>query len=207
MATTIDLWLKHRMKHISSRGPYLSSRKAANSASILSPSISCSSLHLWNELLIFILVFSLARSNSLYLHCFSLSVFLFLLIDVDNGGAFFGSVVVCSPPLCELGHIWSGKSKHCTCVGEGHFPVHTTWGRGTASSVCMRMTDTSQTLPLALIGCIDLGTVDSSKSNYSHWVVPQTVDFYTADLYLILLSDQNETFSKYNQKIVTDYSF
>ena len=43
---TIALWLKHRMKHISSRGPYLSSRKAANSASLLRPYKSCSSLHL-----------------------------------------------------------------------------------------------------------------------------------------------------------------
>ena len=53
----------------------------------------------------------------------------------------------------------------------------------------MRMIDTSETLPLALIGCILLGAVDSWKSNYGHWVEPQTVDFYTADLYLILLSD------------------
>ena len=33
---TIALWLKHRMKHISNRGPYLSSREADNSASLLS---------------------------------------------------------------------------------------------------------------------------------------------------------------------------
>ena len=33
------------------------------------------------------------------------------------------------------------------------------------------------------------------------------MDFYTADVYLILLSDQNGDFNKYNQKIVTDYSF
>ena len=46
----------------------------------------------------------------------------------------------------------------------------------------LRMIDTSQTLPLALIGCIEPGAVDSCKSNYSHWVEPQTVDFYTADL-------------------------
>ena len=69
------------------------------------------------------------------------------------------------------------------------------------------MIDTSQTLTLALIGCIELGAVDSCKSNYSHWVEPQTVDFYTADLYLILLSDHNDNFSKYNQNIVTEYSF
>ena len=33
-----------------------------------------------------------------------------------------------------------------------------------------------------------------------HWVKPQTVDFYTADLYLILLSDYDDNFSKYNKK-------
>ena len=69
----------------------------------------------------------------------------------------------------------------------------------------MRMTDTSQTLPLALIGCINLGAVDSCKSNYSHWVDPQTVDFYIADPCLILLSDHNDDFRKYNKKIITDY--
>ena len=31
--------------------------------------------------------------------------------------------------------------------------------------------------------------------------------FYTADLLLILLSDHYDNFSKYNKKIVTDYSF
>ena len=36
-----------------------------------------------------ILVFFLAQSNSLFLHCFSLTVFLFLLFDVGSGGAFF----------------------------------------------------------------------------------------------------------------------
>ena len=36
---------------------------------------------------------------------------------------------------------------------------------------------------------------------------PQTVDFYTADLYLNLLSDHNVNFSKYMKKIVTDYTF
>ena len=71
----------------------------------------------------------------------------------------------------------------------------------------MRMIDTSQTLILALIGCIDPGAADSCTSNDSHRVDPQTLDLYTADLYLILLSDHNDSFSKYNQKIVTDYSF
>ena len=63
----------------------------------------------------------------------------------------------------------------------------------------MRMIDTSLTLPLALIGCVDPGAGESCTSNYSHWVEPQT-----ADLYLILLSDHNDNF---NQKIVTDNSF
>ena len=67
---------------------------------------------------------------------------------------------------------------------------------------CMRevgwqqlMIDTSQTL--ALTGCTDSRAVDSCKSNKGHWVEPQTVDFYTADLYLIVLSDHNYGFSKY----------
>ena len=70
------------MKHISSMGPYLSSRKAATSPLLLSPYKSCSSL--WNDPTIFILVFSLAWSNSLLLHYFSFPVFFFLLFDVGN---------------------------------------------------------------------------------------------------------------------------
>ena len=62
------------------------------------------------------------------------------------------------------------------------------------------MTDTSQTLPLALIGCVDPGEGDFCKSNSGHCVEPQTVDFYTADLCLILLSEHDDNFSKYNQK-------
>ena len=94
------------MKQISSRGPYLSSRKVAKSVSLLSP-YDRSSLHLWNDAPIFILVFSLAWSNSFFLHYFSSSAFLFLLFDVGNGGAFFGSVVVvCSPPLFT---VWAWK--------------------------------------------------------------------------------------------------
>ena len=65
----------------------MSSRKAANSASLLNPYKSRRSLHLWNDALIFILVFSL--SNSCFWHWFFSSVFLFLLFDVGSGGAFF----------------------------------------------------------------------------------------------------------------------
>ena len=50
-------------------------------------------------------------------------------------------------------------------------------------------------LALALIGCV--GVVESCKSNSGLYGEPQTVDFYTADLYLILLSDQEDNFTKY----------
>ena len=69
------------------------------------------------------------------------------------------------------------------------------------------MIDTSLTRPLTLVGCIEPGAVDSCKSNYSHWVEPQTVDFYMADLYLILLWDHDDNFSKYTQNIVKNYNF
>ena len=64
------------------------------------------------------------------------------------------------------------------------------------------MINTYQRLPLALIGCVDPGVVDFGKSNYSHWVEPQT-----ADLYFILLTDHNDNFGKHNTEIVTDYIF
>ena len=126
---------------------------------------------------------------------------------MGNGGAFFCSVVVvCSLPLFT---VWAGSDQigGTACAGEGHCSERAVLGRGAASRVCTRMIDTSQTLPLALIGSVERGVVDSCKSNYSHWVEPQTVDFYTADLYLILLSDHNDNFSKYNKKIVSDYSY
>ena len=44
--------------------------------------------------------------------------------------------------------------------GKGTAQYRLCEGGGTASSVCTRMIDTSQTLPLALIGCVDLGVVD-----------------------------------------------
>ena len=83
-------------------------------------------LHLWNDAPIFILVFSLTRSSSFFLHCFYSSVLLFLLLDVANGRTFFCSVV--SPPFFTV-WVWPGKSRHCSCVGEGHCPVHTVLGR------------------------------------------------------------------------------
>ena len=118
-----------------------------------------------------------------------------------SGASFSSVVVVCSPPSFTVWawtYLTRWKQTHRVC---------TAWGRGAASSICVRMINTSQTLSLALIGCVEPGAVDSCKSNYGHWVEPQIVDFYTADLYLILLSDHNYSFSKDNKKIVTDYSF
>ena len=154
---TIALWLNHRMKHISSRGPYLSSRKAANSVSVLSPYKSRSSLHLWSEAPIFILIFALARSSSLFLLCFSLSVFLFPLFDVGNSEAFFGSVVVVySPPLFTVWawSIWPSKGRPCTCAGGKGTAKYAGKGGGAASCIYKRVIDTCQMLPLALIVCI-----------------------------------------------------
>ena len=73
-------------------------------------------------------------------------------------------------------------------------------GAGAACSLCTRVTGTSQTLSFPLIGCVEAGEMDSCKSNYSHWVEPQTVDFYTADLCLIMLSDHNLAKKKKKKK-------
>ena len=76
-------------------------------------------------------------------------------------------------------------------------------GVGAACSLCTRVTGTSQTLSFPLIGCVEAGEMDSCKSNYSHWVEPQTVDFYTADLCLIMLSDHNLAKKKKKKKLQT----
>ena len=173
----LSLVVKEFNSQISSRGPYLSSRKASNSALLLSPSHS--SLHLRNDTQIFILVFFLAQSNSFFLQCFSPSVFLFLLWR-GNGGAFFCSVASLSlfTDGLDLEPILPGKSTHCT-----------------SSSVCMSMIDTSQKLASALIGCVDSEAIDSCKSNQK----PQTVDFFIVDLHFILLPDHYDNFSKYKK--------
>ena len=150
-------------------------------------------------------------SGSVQFFLFTLLVLVSLLISSLWRGQWWGIFRLCCCCLFSaifycLG-IQPGKSRHCVCMGEWYCPVRAVWGRGAASSLCTRMIDISQTLSLALIGCIEPGVMDSCKSNYSHWVKPQTVDFYTAVLYLILLSDHDDNFSKYNKKIVTDYSF
>ena len=98
--TAAILWLKHRMKHISGRGPYFSSRKAANTASLLSPYKSCSSST--SEMTLqYLSLFSLWLGPLLgfytvFLHQFSY----FFSLNWTLMGHFFGSVVaLCSPPL------------------------------------------------------------------------------------------------------------
>ena len=124
---------------------------------------------------------------------------LFLLFDMGNGGAIFGPVVVvCSLPLFTVWIIWPGKSRHC--MGEGYCPVCA------ASSVCKRVTEHFQTLPLALIGWIEPGAADF-EWNYGHWVEPQTVDFHTADLSLFYRRIMMIILANTKKKYVTDYSF
>ena len=76
--------------------------------------------------LIFILVFSLARSSSLFLLCFSSSGFLFPLFDVDNGGACFCSVVAVQ---FEFERIWPGESRSFLSLNNSQInltPSHST---------------------------------------------------------------------------------
>ena len=113
---------------------------------------------------IFILLVFLSWSNSLVLHCFSLSVFLFLLFDVDNGGggSFFQLCCCClsSAMIYSLGLSLEVSDQ----VRAGTAP---SWERG-GCPVCRStiMIDTSQILPLALISCVDSGALDSCKSNF-----------------------------------------
>ena len=94
-------------------------------------------------LLLHLIVFSLARSNSLFLHCFSSSVFLFCLFDVGNGGTFFSSVAF--PPLFTVwGWTWTYLTRWeltlPSCVREGH-----------CQQVCTRLIVTSDTSWLWLV--------------------------------------------------------
>ena len=134
---TLASWLKHRVKNISSS--LLVQQKSSQLCITLKSLKIPQLLHLWNEAPIFGRVFSLTQSKSLFLHFFSLSVFLFLLFDVGNGGAFLALLLLSVLRHClqfELKRIWPGKSRHCTCAGEGHCPVCPVWGRRAASSIC-----------------------------------------------------------------------
>ena len=160
------LWLEGRMKHTSRRGPCLSTEKSLQIPQLPPPLKWCSDVYP---------SFHLGWSNSFFLQCFSSSVFLFLLFGIGNGGAFF---------CCCFSTIVYSLSLNRTAPVQGRANAqYVLQGRGAVSSICTRMINTSQTLPLALIGCIDSGVVDSCKSKYSHWVELQTMDFYTADLF------------------------
>ena len=147
------------MKHISSRGPYLSSRKVLTNPA--TPSTS-------EMTLIFL-------SGSVQLFVFILLFIVSIPISFLWRGQLWGIFLLffCSfPAQFELKRIWPGK-RHCVWA----LPSTHCWGRRAASCIYTRMIDTSQTLLLALIGCIEPGAMVSCKSNYSHWVEPQTVDF------------------------------
>ena len=142
---------------------------------------------------------------SLFTPLFFVSLLMSSLLNGQWWGIFW---LFCCLALChclqlglELQHVWPGKSWHLARRG-GALPGRSCMQEVGCHREHTRLIDTSQTLPLALIGCVDPGAVDSCKSNCSHWVEPQTVDFYTADQYLIPLSDHNENSSKYNKKML-----
>ena len=65
---------------------------------------------------------------------------------------------------------------------------------------------TSQTSPLDWLCWFDLWMwILANQIRATGWT--HRVDFCTADLYFILVSDHNDNFSKYNKNKVTEYSF
>ena len=85
-------------------------------------------------------------SGSAQFFLFTLLFFVSLLISYLWRAQWWG-IFQLSCLQFELEHTWPGESKDCTC----------TRGRGTACSIGTRMIDSSQTRPLALIGCVDPG--------------------------------------------------
>ena len=77
-------------------------------------------------------------SGSVQFFVFTLLFFFSLLISSLRCGQWWGIFQLC---CCCL--FAAGKSRHCLCTGEGG-----------ANSIGTRVIDTSQTLTLALIGCI-----------------------------------------------------
>ena len=156
-ATTIAMWLKHRMERISSRDPYLSSRKVlTNPAAPSNSEMTLRYLSLFFLWLGPIISFYTAfHHDSSYFFSLMWAMvghsLALLLLSVLHHYLQFG---------LELEHISPGKSRYCICTGEGQWIL----------------------------------------ANYSHWVEPQTVEYYIADVYLILLCDHNDSFSKYNKK-------
>ena len=149
------------------------------------PYKSCSSLHLWNDAPIFILVVPLTWSNSLFYTAFLRQPYYFFSLTCEMVGHFTALLLSSFLRHClqfELEHNWPGKSRHCTCVGESHCPVCAAWGRGAASSVHENDWRFSDTPWLWLV------------------VLIRERSSQTADLYPILLSHHNDNFSRYNKK-------
>ena len=134
----------------------MSSREAANSASLLSPYKSCSSLHLWNDD-----ICPSFLSGSVQFFLFTLLLLISLLISSLSCGQWWGIFQLCC--CCLLSAIvYSLSLKVSDQVRADTAPV---WGRGTAqytlceegglpAVLCTRMIAITQTLPLALIGCV-----------------------------------------------------
>ena len=193
-----------RMKHISNWGPYLGSLEKPltlrRSWVLTNPKApSTSEMTLWYLSLLSLRLGSILCFYTAFLRKSSY-FFSLMWAMVGHFSALLLLSVLCHCLQFGLESIWPGKSRHCAW---GALPVHPAWGRGAASSLCRRVIGTSQTLPLALIGCSEQRTFANQFTatgwNHRH--------FYSADLYLILLSDHNDNFSIYNEKMVTDYSF
>ena len=159
---------------MSSRGPYLSSKKSLQILQLL---------HLW-------------KGPSNIYPCFlsiPLQFFLFtrLLISSLWRGQWWGifllcccclfSAIVYSLSLSISDQVGAGTAP---VRGEGHCSVHAVWGRGAASRVCTRVIDTSQTLPLALIGCIEP----------ERWILENQIAHYSfKDNLLVLIVSGKQT--------------
>ena len=116
-------------------------------------------------------------SGSVQFFVFALIFFVSLLISSLWRGQWWGIFQLCCCCLFPaIVYSWNLSDQVRALRGGGALPSKRCVRE--ASSVCTSMIDSSQTLLLALIGCIDPGAVDSCKSNYSHWVEPQTRDFF-----------------------------
>ena len=124
-AATIALCLKHKMKHTSSRGPYLSSRKLANSVLLLSP---LQILQLPPPLEWCSDMYPCFLSGSGQFFLFPLLFFVSPLISSPWRGKWWSifrlyccllEAIVHSLGL-SLNHIFPGMHGYCTWRGAGH---------------------------------------------------------------------------------------
>ena len=178
------------MTHISSRAPYLSSRKVLTNPA--APSTSemmlryLSLLSRWLGPVLCVYTAFLHQSSC------------FLSLTWTMVGAFFSSVVVvCSPPLFT---VWAW-----TYLTRWEQQLHLCQGRGAASSICRRVTLLRHSPWLWLVVLTRKRWNFANQIRATGW--SHRVDSYTADLYLIVLSDCDDNLMKYNKKIVTDNNF